>query len=92
MTTMNDDFYEDDEPIADVHAAWKRGEKGVTTGKKDLNQRARSIVDSAVERLDQPEPPRYRLTLVSGLMGARPKTVNEQSPNAIVQEPEYQVS
>lgn len=44
------DFYEDDEPIEEVGAAWKRGEEGVTSGPRDLDQRARSIVDRAVER------------------------------------------
>lgn len=48
----NDDFYEDDEPIEDVRAAWNAGEKGTTSGPRDLNQRAKSIVDRAVARFE----------------------------------------
>ncbi|MCA1708412.1 MAG: hypothetical protein LC808_36095 [Actinobacteria bacterium] len=43
------DFYEDDEPVEKIRAAFERGEKGFTAP-RDLNQRARSIVDRAVER------------------------------------------
>lgn len=66
MQNMSDDFYEDDEPMEDVRAAWNNGEPGVTTGKKDLNQRAKSIVDRAVERLDAEDAQeRPRLWVVS---------------------------
>ena len=52
----DEDFYVEDEPIEDVRASWRRGEKGVTTGPRDLNQRAKSIVDRAVAMLDaEPE-------------------------------------
>jgi hypothetical protein len=47
-----DDFYEEDEPIEDIRAAFKAGEKGVTRGPRDLNERAKSIVDRAVEELE----------------------------------------
>ena len=87
---MSDDFYEDDEPIEDVRAAWSRAEPGLTTGKKDLNQRARSVVDGAVERLERDEPPRYRFRLVYGT-GVAPRTVHDEAPDAVgAEEPEYQ--
>lgn len=35
---MTEDFYEEDEPLADILEAWNRGEKGVTTGSKDARQ------------------------------------------------------
>lgn len=41
-------FYEDDEPVEKVRAAFDRGEKGVTRRPRDLNQMAKSIVDEAV--------------------------------------------
>ena len=44
---MSDDFYEDDEPIKDVQAAYAQGAKGVTRAPRDLNQRAASIVERA---------------------------------------------
>lgn len=47
------EFYEDDEPIEDVAAAWNAGEKGTTSGPRDLNQRAKSIVDRAVARFEE---------------------------------------
>lgn len=50
------DFYEDDEPIEDLRAAWRHGEPGRTTGPRELNRRERIIVDRAVERLDAAEP------------------------------------
>jgi hypothetical protein len=50
-----DDFYEDDEPVEDVQAAWRQGEGGHTKGPRDLNQRAKSIVDQAVSRLETAE-------------------------------------
>jgi hypothetical protein len=49
------DFYEDDEPIEDIDVAWKRGEPGVTSGSRDLNQRARSVIDRAIACWDGPE-------------------------------------
>ena len=53
----DDDFGVEDESIEDLKAAWKRGEKGVTSGPRDLNQRAMSIVGRAVERFEsEPEP------------------------------------
>ncbi len=51
---MSDEgFYEDDEPIEDLRAAWNAGEKGTTSGPRDLNQRGRSIVDEAVARFEE---------------------------------------
>lgn len=47
-----DDFYVDDETPEQVRAAIKRGKKGETVGKKDLDQRARSITDQAVARFE----------------------------------------
>jgi hypothetical protein len=60
-----DEFYVEDETPDEVRAAIKRGEKGQTVGKKDLNQRSKSIVDRAVARLEQDDGPSFRLTLVS---------------------------
>lgn len=39
----DDDFYEDDEPIEKIRADFAAGEKGVTVGRHDLNQRAAAI-------------------------------------------------
>jgi len=57
MPDVDDDFYEDDEPVEDREAAWAEGERGVTRGKRDLNERARSIVDQAVARFEPQRPP-----------------------------------
>ncbi len=48
----DDEFYEGDESVEDLRAAWNAGEKGTTSGPRDLNQRAKSIVDRAVARLE----------------------------------------
>lgn len=70
---MSDDFYEDDEPIEDIKAAWNQGEKGVTTGKKDLNQRARSIVDEAIRRLEaEPVHPPHIVVVGVGTAAGSP--------------------
>jgi hypothetical protein len=53
MAMADDEFYEDDEPIKDVRAAWNAGEKGTTSGPRDLNQRAKSIVERAVARFEE---------------------------------------
>lgn len=50
-------FYEDDEPIEEIRAAWKRGEPGQTAGSHDLSQRARSVVEQAVAEWDAGESP-----------------------------------
>lgn len=34
----DDDFYEDDEPVEDVLAAFERGEKGLTARRDDLDE------------------------------------------------------
>jgi hypothetical protein len=53
MTRMgNDESYEEDEPIEDVRTAWSAGEKGATSGPRELNERAKSIVDRAVARFE----------------------------------------
>lgn len=51
----DDDFYVDDETPEEFEAAWRQGERGATVGARDLDQRARSIVDQAAERLDRVE-------------------------------------
>lgn len=56
-----DGFYEDDEPIEDVQAAWQRGEAGRTKGPRDLNQRAKSILDRAVARFEDRHAVRVRV-------------------------------
>lgn len=75
------DFYEDDEPIEEVKAAWTRSEKGVTSGRRGLDRRARSIVDRAVARFERPDEPAFRLTLVSGST-ASGASVDETLPGA----------
>ncbi len=52
MTDDTEPYEDDDEPIEDVRAAWMAGEKGTTSGPRDLNQRAKSIVDRAVARFE----------------------------------------
>lgn len=37
MNPLDDDFYEEDEPLEDVIAAFDRGEKGLTIGPKRLD-------------------------------------------------------
>jgi hypothetical protein len=49
------DFYEDDEPIEKVRSDWRKGERGVTTGPRDLNTRAKAAVDAVVARWDRDE-------------------------------------
>ena len=51
----DDGFYVEDESIEQVRVAVRRGEKGETRGKRDLNQRAKAIVDQAVARLEAPD-------------------------------------
>ena len=59
---MNDEgFYEDDEPIEDLRAAWKAGEKGTTAGPRDLNKRATSIIDRTVARFEERQEVRLRV-------------------------------
>jgi hypothetical protein len=53
---MPDDDYIDESPET-LREAWKRGEPGVTKGTKDLNQRARNVVDAVIDRWE-PEPRR----------------------------------
>jgi hypothetical protein len=51
MSNQPTDFYEDDEPPEKVHAAFERGEKGLTAKRpRDVNQMAASIVPDATER------------------------------------------
>jgi hypothetical protein len=71
----NDDFYVEDESIEQVRAAIKRSEKGETVGKRDLNQRARGIVDRAVARLES-DPVRVQLTVISGTGMAPPEEID----------------
>ncbi len=67
---MSDEsVYEDDEPIEDLRAAWNSGEKGTTLGPRDLNQRAKSIVDRAVARLEERHT--LRLQVVSSGTSAK---------------------
>jgi|tagenome__1003787_1003787.scaffolds.fasta_scaffold20444125_2 hypothetical protein len=64
MPAVSDDFYEDDEPIDDIRSVWKNGEKGVSSGKRDLDERARSVVDRAVAYLEDDSPERTILAVV----------------------------
>ncbi len=48
----DDDFYVDDDTSEEFEAAWRRGERGVTVGSRDVNQPAMAIVERAVSRLD----------------------------------------
>src|SRR3954454_20101763 len=52
MTVMDspEDFFKEDETLAERKAAWHRGEPGFTTGTKALSQRAGRAVDRAVSR------------------------------------------
>lgn len=50
MSDQPTDFYEDDEPVEKVRAAFERGEKGLTARRpRDVNQMAASIVSDATE-------------------------------------------
>jgi len=44
------DFYEDDEPVEKIQAAFERGDKGVTERPRDVNQRAKSTAPSPSSR------------------------------------------
>ena len=60
-------FFEDDEPVEKVRAAFDRGEKGVTKRPHDLNRLAKSIVDEAVaEPAAEPVIKTITLTPVRG--------------------------
>lgn len=48
----DNDFYEDDEPIEDIRAAYEAGDKGITTGRRDINQRAHAIMQAATEEVE----------------------------------------
>ena len=52
------DFYEDDEPIEKVRAAYERGAKGVTgpppPPPRDPNRRGKAVVDSAAAKSERP--------------------------------------
>ena len=49
---MGDDFYEDDETLAEIHDAWSRGEPGTTSGAVTLSVSAARIVVDAAQVLD----------------------------------------
>ena len=90
------EFYVEDESIEEVRAAWKRGEKGETVGKRDLNQRARSVVDRAVARLEaSDDAPRVRFTLISGAGSGHTEQIDRTiagAPSVDATEPvEYRV-
>lgn len=57
----DDEVYEDDESIEDLRAAWNTGEKGTTSGPRDLNQRAKSIVDRTIARFEGRQAVRLRV-------------------------------
>ena len=46
------DFYEDDDLIAAARDEWRSGERGVTFGTRDLDQRARAAVDRVIAGWD----------------------------------------
>lgn len=51
---MSDEgFHENDESVEDLRAAWNAGEKGTSSGPRDLNPQAESIVDQAVARFEK---------------------------------------
>ncbi len=54
MHMDTNDFYEDDESTEERRKAWRTGESGRTKGPRDMNQRAKAIVDRVVERWDAP--------------------------------------
>ncbi len=50
---MSDDaVYGDDESIGELRSAWNAGDKGATSGSRDLDQREMSIVEQSVARLE----------------------------------------
>ena len=52
------DFYEDDEPVEKVRAAYARGAKGVTgPAPRDPNQRAKAVVDAVVAKTEATAQP-----------------------------------
>jgi len=93
----DDDFYVEDEPIEEVRAAWKRGEKGVTKGPRDLNRRAKGIVDAAVAAIDETSET-VKLTIVAtGTVVAEAGThtdprVNRGEDTSVTRAVEYQVA
>lgn len=44
-------FYEDDEPVEEIEAAWEGGVKGRTGRPRDFNERAVGIVDEATAKM-----------------------------------------
>lgn len=69
-----DDFFEDDEPVEEVIAAFNMGLPGITRGSRDLDKRAK-IVDRAGGEMmiDEPTPTYYGQQL-SSVPGAPPET------------------
>ena len=60
-----EDFFEEDETLEERQAAWGRGERGVTDGPRDLNQRARRVIDQVIERWDSEPVTETGLVIVS---------------------------
>lgn len=86
MTTANGtdgDFYEDDEPAEEIQAAFERGEKGVTKRPRDLNQRAKSVVDRAVAHFEEQE--RVQLRVVASGTNTTTREVDSGEPNRVVE-------
>lgn len=69
------DFYEDDEPVEKIRAAFERGEKGRTAKRpRDLNRMAASIVADATE------PPMEPVVVPSDVTSVRIEGVSIGSP------------
>lgn len=73
-TNENDDFYEDDEPVEKIRAAFERGEKGVTKRPRDVNRTAASIVEDATGEADVTEPVAVPESANVTFVGARTST------------------
>ncbi len=52
----DDDFYEDDDDVGEIVAAFRRGEEGVTRGTEALGDRDQSVVVGAVQQLTSSAP------------------------------------
>jgi hypothetical protein len=62
--TDGSEFYEDDEPIENIRAAFKRGEPVLTARPRtDVNQRAAGIVGAVAARTEAEELPRLKLLI-----------------------------
>lgn len=71
----DEEFYEDDEPITTLRAAWNASEGGVTSGSHHLNREEMSAISRAVTGLEG-----RRLQVVESGTSASTDAVEQKGP------------